>query len=380
MNGAGNGYRNGSGGTVTDGGLLTDEDNAENELFLEVVRRVETLEKLKNGLDERECQLKSDLKGKYEEERSAMKVSSDLLIEKECLRDELIRLKDAREKLIDELQVLKSVDEEMSSFNRINESFNENLRKHLQQLEEKQARIYTLKPIITGTQQACEVDFADRDRGQLHQALVDVLKGNVDQTESVIRAACQEHGIHTTAQHNDLLAEEKGIKQRIRALKNKIKEKQRRDTSLSAITTGDQRGSKRRKDLDETGSDDETGSVASSSQSRAKLQAPAGSSRKRRRSGADPDPDHVCEACHKQCDDAEAFAYHCFRGCSLLEDYMKERGREITVSCPECDKDITSFVQFTEHLKKQHGWESPEDSKKSGSASASGSKKRATRR
>ena len=53
----------GAAGAV-DGGILDDEDNFEAEMFMEVVRRVETLEKLKNGLDEREVQLKQTLRAK----------------------------------------------------------------------------------------------------------------------------------------------------------------------------------------------------------------------------------------------------------------------------------------------------------------------------
>ena len=356
-------YLNGNGSEVLDGGILDDDDNAENELFMEVVRRVETLEKLKNGLDDREQQLKQMLKGKNDDEKASMKESAEMLVEKEGLRDELIRLKDAREKLIDELQVLKSVDEEMSSFNRVNESFNENLRRHLQCLEEKQAKIYTLKPIITGTQVAVAADFADKDRNQIHAALIQVLKANVKQTEDQIRAVAEEFGLHTTAEHNDMLQLERATKAHIRTLKNKIKEKQREKTS------------RKRKDQSDASEDDDTGSVVSKSSSRSKLLAPSSSKRKARHD----DPDLVCEACQKQCDDIEAFAYHCFRGCSLLEDWMKEKGREISVNCQECDESIGSFVGFTDHLKKVHGWESPEDPNKK-SSQGSSSKKRAGRR
>jgi hypothetical protein len=371
-------YLNGSSalngnGQPIDGGYLDDDDNQENEMFLEVVRRVEMLEKLKNGLDERETQLKNQLKSKYEDEKVAMKESSEMLVEKEGLRDELIRLKDAREKLIDELQVLKSVDEEMSSFNRVNESFNDALRRHLQLLEEKQAKIYTLKPIITGTHVSCDVDFASRDRVQIHEALVEVLKANIKQTEDQIQQVCIENGIRTTADHNDMLQQERAIKSRIRQLKAKIKDKQREVEKRKRQSSGD------RNDQSDDNEDDRS-SVRSSSFSRAgKLLAPS-SSQGRKRSAGKADEQMECEACHKQYDDVEAFAYHCFRGCSLLEDYMKDKGREISVQCQECDESIGSFVGFTNHLKNVHGWQSPEDpTKKTASSSQSGSKKRSRR-
>lgn len=370
-------YLNGSSnnnGQVIDGGMLDDEDNQELEMFLEVVRRVEMLEKLKNGLDEREQELKSILKSKYDDEKVAMKESSEMLVEKEGLRDELIRLKDAREKLIDELQVLKSVDEEMSSFNRVNESFNENLRKHLQLLEEKQAKIYTLKPIITGTHVATDADFAVRDRVQIHEALRDILQANIKQTDEQIQIVCQENGIRTTADHNDMLQQERGIKARIRTLKSKIRDKQKEiEKKRKRQASGDHQ--EEAGQGDGASEDDDRGSIRSSF-SRSKLLAPSSSKKRSNRSDADQ---MECEACLKKYDDIEAFAYHCFRGCALLEDYMKDRGREISVQCQECDEQIGSFVGFTNHLKNIHGWQSPEDPNKKSSQSASGSKKRSRR-
>ena len=345
----GNGYPNGG----MNGGLAQYMDEEEEgrtvNLFLEAISRIEELEKMKSALDDRESKLKANLRVKYDEERATTKIASDLLFEKESLRDELIRLKDAREKLIDELQVLKSVDEEMSAFNNLNEQFNENLRKHLALIEEKQTKIYTLKPIITGTHVACEADFAGKDKAEMHRHLQQVIKDNINHVNEEIKKTCDEHFIRSTEEWNALATTEKTSKAKIRTLKNKIKAKQ----------TGKGKGSK---------DDDETSESSFSSKK---------SGQKRT---ASSDNDFVCEACHKSFNDQESFAYHCFRGCSQLEDLLRDRGEDVTLDCRECGETITSFMSFHDHLKRKHGYGSPEDAKAGNKKSSLGSSSVSKRR
>jgi hypothetical protein len=311
-----------------------EEDRTIN-LFLETIARVEELEKMKAALDDRESKLRANLRVKYDEEKSTTKVASDLLFEKESLRDELIRLKDGREKLIDELQVLKSVDEEMSAFNNLNEQFNESLRKHLASIEEKQARIYTLKPIITGTHVACEADFSGDDKIDLHKHLQEVLRANIKNINVEIKKICEINFIKTNDEWRELNDLEKKTKNNIRLLKNKIKERQRAKAG----------GSKK--------DDDESETSFSS---------------KKRGSKRVSDEDFTCEACAATFPDQERFAYHCFRGCSQLEDLLRYRGQDVTMDCAECGDKITSFMSFHDHLKTKHGYGSPEEKKDTSSS------------
>jgi len=334
-------YLNGGLNGISDGVDVGDEDR-DAVLFLEAISRIEQLEEMKNALDDRESKLKANLRARHEEEKVAIKVSSELLVEKECLKDELIRLKDAREKLIDELQVLKSVDEEMSAFNHLNEQFNENLKNHLKLIEEKQAKIYTLKPIITGTHVAVEANLTGKEAViELQKSIQTVIQSNIDKIKTDIRRVCDDNHIHTTEDWNSLVQEEKTVKQRIRQLKAKIKDRQK--------------GKAR---------DDQSEDSASSS--------------KRKRGAADDDF-LECEGCGQSfpTEDQERYAYHCFRGCSKLEDYLKSLGREVSIGCRECGETITSFMSFHDHMKNKHGYDSPEDPKGSRSnLSRSGSKKR----
>ena len=329
------------------GDFLDDGEDRTVTLFLEAISRIEELEKMKSALDDRESKLRANLRVKYDEEKLANKTASDLLFEKEGLRDELIRLKDRREKLIDELQVLKSVDEEMSAFNNLNEQFNENLKKHLAAIEEKQARIYTLKPIITGTHVACEADFAGKNKIDMQKYLQEVLKDNIKKINDEIQRTCDEHFIKSNEDWKALTDLEKTTKAKIRTLKNKIKERQR--------ARGSAKGSR----------DDE--SEASFSSKRSSTKRPAAS-----------DEDFTCEACASTFPDQERFAYHCFRGCSQLEDLLRDRGEDVTMDCRECGHTITSFMSFHDHLKTKHGYEPSEESKspKAGRGYSSGNKKR----
>ena len=139
-------YANGNGGDCEE----EDQDDGVTQLFIAAIDHIMELEKRKAVVDEEEARVKAALKEKHEEEKSAIQESGELLAQKESLRDKLISLKESREKLIDELNLFKSIDEEMKGFNKVNEKFNHALRNHLALIEEKQSKIYTLKPVITG--------------------------------------------------------------------------------------------------------------------------------------------------------------------------------------------------------------------------------------
>ena len=176
-----NGLSNGklTGRVDQDGTIILDEEDEEEEKFYQAaVQHIIELERRRELVDSKEGELRAQLKGIHEREREAMKSSSDFLGEKESLRDELISLKEKKERLIDETDILVQVDSEMRAFSKLNEGFNETLNKHLSNLNERQAKIYTIKPMISGKDVEINCDLSVSGAKAMNESIIAAIKLN----------------------------------------------------------------------------------------------------------------------------------------------------------------------------------------------------------
>lgn len=305
LNGDGDYDRDGDG---PDSGDEKEDDVS--KLFMQAIQFIMQLETRKASVDDEESKVKATLKEKHEADRNEIKISGELLSEKEALRDKLMSLKETREKLIDELHLFKTIDDEMQGFNRVNESFNDNLRKHLALIEDKQAKIYTLKPVITGVHVSSDCNFARDERSGLHAALIQALKDNAARLESELRKTCEENHMKTTEEWTKLQSDERAAKKRIQALKQKLNELNRAKNKKA----GKKPPSSTPSSAADINDDDDDSSTRGS---------------RGKRSVAKADDGWSCEGCNTSfpSDGHFKFAYHCFRGCSKLEDLMHDVGK-----------------------------------------------------
>ena len=324
-------YQNGGLNGEPDLGSDEEAEDEVSKIFMAAIQHIMDLEKRKASIDDEESKIKAILKEKHDADRNEIKVSGELLAEKESLRDKLISLKETREKLIDELHLFKTIDDEMQGFNRVNEHFNDNLRKHLALIEEKQAKIYTLKPVITGVHVGSECNFSQDERGLLNSGLIQALTGNLGRLDMELKKTCEENNIKTTEEWIKLQGDERAAKKRIASLKLK----------LSELTRAKNKKAGKKVSLP----DDEE-------------EASRGGRGKRTLSKGDEDEtEYKCEGCHAGFSEHFKFAYHSFRGCSKLEDLMHDMGKDVSVDCPECSSECMSYLGYQDHMRDEHGIE-----------------------
>lgn len=324
-------------------GLLNgvDDDDEEDQFYVLVMERILELEKRKERIDAEERQLREVLKEKHGIEEASKKAASDHLLVKETLRDELVRLKVREGRLIEESECLMAVDREMRAFADMNARFNENLRRHLNALNEKQADIYTIKPTIQGQDVEVQNNLAREDFRPMNEAIIAAVHKNMDRVRSDIAKTCEEFFIKRNEEVDNLNRREQDAKANIRELKAKLKELRKAKNKPPAWKQPEEpKRSRSKRSLDE----DDADSVYSTAS--------------RRKSGrAEPRSWH-CEGCYERFDNHDRFADHIFRACEEIDRVLTDKEVEEDdklLDCPYCSQSFNSYTSISAHKISAHG-------------------------
>lgn len=152
-----------------------------------------------------------------------------------------------------------------------------------------------------------DCSFSRNERNLLNQGIINAINRAMVKVDEEIRKVCTENQIHKVEEWSKLIADEKAVLQRIKTLKLRIKDKQKEKARREARSRASASGLGADED-----DDDEDGSRS------------RGSKRGTFKGGS---PDMTCDGCNASYTDHEKFAYHCFRGCSRLEDLLRDLGR-----------------------------------------------------
>ncbi|KAI1303673.1 hypothetical protein HDE_02100 [Halotydeus destructor] len=330
------------------------EESEDDDVFMEAVDRILELERRKKQVDVEEQNLRAELKERHEREKEAMKESSELLGFKEKLRDDLISMKEKRERLIDEYEVLGQVDTEMKNVANLTHNFNDTLEKHIKYLDDKQAKIYTLKPTIQGNSVEIDCDIYHTNRDEVDKIILDAVQLNMNNVKEELEKNCDEYFIKRQSELTEMRREEQALEKELKQHKANLRilEKPAKQSTTSGTVKAGPASWKKGSAYEETTSykkasktpDDDEVSVASSRRSA------VGRPKKTK--------EFTCEACSTSFVDHDKYTYHVFRECSYYDEMLERNGLSIldkTVECHQCKEKMSSYADMVDHVKQGHG-------------------------
>ena len=210
---------------MTTNGIVELDEADELSFFEEIIEKIKLIENAKLKISEEETALRQVIRAKNDEERDAIQQCRDLLQLKEELRTDIIRLNDQNERMSDQMDTVKALEGEIKSLNTICDDMHQSTAAFSSVLSEKQSRIMTLKPQITGHEISIGTDIEGLDVSQdqlmtqLHSTVQRKLEAVIGEIEKVTSV----HDLHSSEELLPLAEEEKNLKKQIRDLKRQLK-------------------------------------------------------------------------------------------------------------------------------------------------------------
>jgi hypothetical protein len=146
-----------------------------------------------------------------------------------------------REKLVQNLELLMMVEEGMSRFSQTQSDFNATLANQISEIEERQKAIQSLKPILLGNDEEVECDLG---KGDLKNKLLTILSDLISRLQEEIRAEDPSDLRLQQIEWDKSEIEEKSLKSRIKAMRDKIAKKEKAQKAKSQAK-GRGRGARR---------------------------------------------------------------------------------------------------------------------------------------
>lgn len=232
---------------MTTNGIAELDEAEELSFFDEIIEKIRLIENTKLKISDEENALRAIIRAKHDEERDAIQQCRDLLQLKEELRTDIIRLNDQNERMADQMDTVKALEGEIRALNGVCDEMHTSTEAFSLILAEKQSRIMTLKPQITGQEICIGTDIEGLDTSydqtliQLHsnvQKKLETVMGEIEKITSV-------HDLHSSDELLPLAEEEKTLRKQIRDLKRQLKKDISDHRGVKRSTPSSQRSRKR---------------------------------------------------------------------------------------------------------------------------------------